>query len=135
MINMMTCQEARAQFALLLYGELSFDEENRIETHMDGCLDCRAALEREKALHAAFDGVAIEPPASLLRECRADLAASRPLRRRRSNRSGVLERQASPLSEGPACDLEIRERREGQDHRPWFHRRKASSRARYTRRW
>jgi hypothetical protein len=74
-MNNMTCMEARAQFALLLYGELSFDEEDRIETHMDACPDCRAALEREKALHAAFDGVAIEPPPSLLRECRADLAA------------------------------------------------------------
>lgn len=75
MKNAITCLEARAQLDLLLYGELSFDEENRIETHMDGCPDCRAALDREKALHAAFDGVAIEPPASLLRECRADLAA------------------------------------------------------------
>ncbi len=73
-MNNMTCMEVRAQFALLLYGELSFDEEDRLETHMDGCANCRAALDGEKALHAAFDGVAIEPPPSLLRECRADLA-------------------------------------------------------------
>jgi anti-sigma factor RsiW len=73
--NSMTCDEARAQFALLLYGELSFDEEDRVETHLDACADCRAALDREKVLHAALDGVAIEPPPSLLRECRADLAA------------------------------------------------------------
>jgi anti-sigma factor RsiW len=74
-MNNMTCMEVRAQFALLLYGELSFDEEDRLETHMDACADCRAALEREKALHAALDGVAIEPPPSLLRECRANLTA------------------------------------------------------------
>jgi hypothetical protein len=75
MKNAMTCLEARAQLDLLLYGELSFDEEDRIETHLEGCGECRAALEREKALHAAFDGVAIEPAPSLLRECRTDLAA------------------------------------------------------------
>ncbi len=45
------------QFALLLYGELSFDEEERVDAHLDGCAECRAALEREKSLHAAFDGV------------------------------------------------------------------------------
>jgi hypothetical protein len=63
-------------FALLLYGELSFDEEERVDAHLDGCAQCRAALERQKSLHAALDGLAIEPPPSLLRECRADLAAA-----------------------------------------------------------
>jgi hypothetical protein len=66
-------------FALWLYGELSFDEEERVDAHLDGCADCRAALEREKTLHAAFDGAAVEPAASLLRECRVDLAAALPL--------------------------------------------------------
>ena len=75
MIEPITCAEARAQFALMLYGELSFDEEERIETHLDGCAGCREALERERAVHAAFDSAAVEPPASLLRECRAGLAA------------------------------------------------------------
>jgi hypothetical protein len=70
------CANTRMLFALLLYGELSFDEEERVEAHLDGCADCRAALEREKSLHAAFDGVSVEPAASLLRECRTDLAAA-----------------------------------------------------------
>jgi hypothetical protein len=60
-------------FALFLYGELSFDEEERVDVHLDGCAECRAAMERERALHAAFDGVAAEPAASLLRECRTEL--------------------------------------------------------------
>ena len=76
MNNALTCADARMLFALLLYGELSFDEEERVDAHLDGCVDCRAALEREKSLHAAFDGVAVEPAASLLRECRTELAAS-----------------------------------------------------------
>jgi len=79
----MSCADTRMLFALLLYGELSFDEEERVDAHLDGCADCRAALEREKSLHAAFDGIAVEPSPSLLRESRAELAA-------------VLDRQQVP---------------------------------------
>jgi len=69
----MACRAAREQFALLLYGELSFDQEERVEAHLDACAECRVALEREKALHAAFDSVEAGPSPSLLRECREDL--------------------------------------------------------------
>jgi hypothetical protein len=75
MNHAMTCAEVRSQLWLLQYGELTFDQEERVESHLDGCADCRAALEREKELFTAFDGVAVEPSASLLRECRAELAA------------------------------------------------------------
>ncbi|HEY7335631.1 MAG TPA: HEAT repeat domain-containing protein [Bryobacteraceae bacterium] len=73
--NAMTCAQARGQFWLLQYGELSFEEEERVETHLDGCAECRAARERSKELHAGFDSLAVEPAASLLRECRANLTA------------------------------------------------------------
>jgi hypothetical protein len=76
MSQALNCADTRMLFALLLYGELSFDEEERVDAHLDGCADCRAALERERSLHAAFDGVAVEPAASLLRECRTELAAA-----------------------------------------------------------
>lgn len=68
------CKNAREQFALLLYGELSFDEEERIESHLDGCAECRAALERQKALHDAVDAAAVTPSPALLSRCREDLA-------------------------------------------------------------
>ena len=68
----MSCAATRDQFALMLYGELSFDEEERVETHLDGCAECRAVLEQQRSLHATFDSLAVEPPASLLRECRAE---------------------------------------------------------------
>ena len=68
-----TCGAVRRQLALLLYGELSFDEEELVESHLAGCAECRAALEREQELHAAFQDAAVEPPATLLRECREDL--------------------------------------------------------------
>jgi len=70
---MNTCVKVREQLSLLLYGELSFDEEGAVDTHFESCAECRAALERERELHAAFDRVEIEPPASVLWESRQNL--------------------------------------------------------------
>lgn len=73
MSEILNCKNVREQFALLLYGELSFDEEERVESHLDGCADCGAALERQRALHDALDGVAVTPSPALLSRCREDL--------------------------------------------------------------
>ena len=67
------CKHVQGQFALLLYGELNFDEEERVESHLDGCADCRSALERQRSLHEALDGVAVAPSPALLNRCREDL--------------------------------------------------------------
>lgn len=72
---MTNCSDIRVQLPLLLYGELSFDEEEAVESHLDVCPECRAALERERELSAAFDQVTIEPSPALLRECRENLFA------------------------------------------------------------
>jgi anti-sigma factor RsiW len=69
----MTCGSVREQLALLLYGELTFDQEECVDSHLDGCAECRAALERERAMHAVLDSAAMDPQPSLLRECREDL--------------------------------------------------------------
>jgi hypothetical protein len=69
----LNCKNVQGQFALLLYGELSFDEEERVESHLDGCAECRAALQRQRALHDALDGVAVAPSPALLSRCREDL--------------------------------------------------------------
>jgi len=74
MSELLNCENVRERFALLLYGELSFDEEERVESHLDGCTECRAVLERQKALHDALDGVAVTPSPALLTRCREDLA-------------------------------------------------------------
>ena len=37
----MTCEETRKNLPLFLYGELSFDEEELLEGHMDECAACR----------------------------------------------------------------------------------------------
>ena len=81
-----SCKEAREQFAMLLYGELSFDQEERVESHLDACAECRTSLEREKAVHAALDTIEVEPSPSLLRQCREDL------------RVRLMEEEALPVS-------------------------------------
>jgi hypothetical protein len=102
----MTCAEARTQFWLLEYSELSFDEEERIETHLDGCAECRGAREREKEIHAGFDSLAVDPPASLLRECRAELEARLRLEPPpRAAKPGWWEQFASALSARPVLHL------------------------------
>lgn len=75
---MSDCKNIREQFALLLYGELSFDEEERVESHLDGCAECRGALERQKALHEAIDAAALTPSPALLSRCREDFAGLLP---------------------------------------------------------
>jgi hypothetical protein len=70
----LTCAKARDQFALLLYGELSFDEEESVESHLDGCAECRAALERQRVLHATLDAVAVSPSPALLAGSREDFS-------------------------------------------------------------
>ncbi|HVP00487.1 MAG TPA: HEAT repeat domain-containing protein [Bryobacteraceae bacterium] len=67
------CASAKDLFALYLYGELSFDQEERVETHLDTCAACREALERQRAVHAAIDNIAMEPSPTLLRSCREEL--------------------------------------------------------------
>jgi HEAT repeats/Putative zinc-finger len=69
----MTCEEARKNLPLFLYGELSFDEEELVEIHVDECASCRRELAREKALLAAFDSVEMAPSGNALENARAQL--------------------------------------------------------------
>jgi anti-sigma factor RsiW len=77
----MDCKNIREQFALMLYGELSFDEEERIDSHLDGCAECRTALARQKVLHEALDAAAVTPSPALLNRCREDLEEMLPRER------------------------------------------------------
>ncbi|MBI5086280.1 MAG: HEAT repeat domain-containing protein [Acidobacteria bacterium] len=70
----MNCETAKEQLVLLAYGELTFDEEELLEQHLDGCADCRAdrvKLERVAGLLAENEP---EVPAGLLLRCRRDLS-------------------------------------------------------------
>jgi hypothetical protein len=73
MSSELNCAAVKDFFALYVYGELSFDEEERVESHLDGCAGCRLALERQREVQVALDNIGIEPAPSLLRSCREDL--------------------------------------------------------------
>lgn len=72
----MTCEDIRKHFAFLLYGELEMDEEELVESHLDSCLDCRAAFDRERALHRLLDSQQLEPTPFELRDARLRLSAT-----------------------------------------------------------
>jgi hypothetical protein len=80
----MTCEEIRKTLPLLLYGELSFEDEERLEQHLDECSTCRAELERERALHRMLDRQELEPSPVLLRESRLRFEETMALERSRS---------------------------------------------------
>jgi Putative zinc-finger/HEAT repeats len=73
MSSELNCVAVKDFFALYLYGELSFDEEESVESHLDGCAGCRKALERQREVQMALDNIAIEPSPVLLRSCREEL--------------------------------------------------------------
>ena len=82
----MTCEETRKNLPFFLYGELSFDEEELVEVHIDECADCREELSREKAMFAALDRVELVPSPEALAASRAELRrrlalAKKPLHR------------------------------------------------------
>jgi hypothetical protein len=67
------CAAVKELFPLYLYGELSFDDEESVESHLDGCAGCGKALERQRDVQMALDNIAIEPSPMLLRSCREEL--------------------------------------------------------------
>ena len=69
----MKCEDARKTLPLFLYGELSFEEEEQLEVHIDECDGCRDALRREKLLFKSLDAAEMVPSVELLAECRAQL--------------------------------------------------------------
>jgi len=107
----MNCESVRKELALLLYGELAFEEEEAIHQHLEGCAECRQALDRQKALHGALDEAETSVPDSLLAECRRDLRAGL---ERTGGRRGLLRRlwdwtdqPVSPLLLKPAGALAL----------------------------
>ncbi|MCW5980538.1 MAG: HEAT repeat domain-containing protein [Bryobacteraceae bacterium] len=69
----MSCETVRDNLSLYLYGELSFEEEESVEQHLESCRDCARALEREKQIHRSLDIAAVAPTQELLEGCRLAL--------------------------------------------------------------
>jgi len=72
----MTCDAVRKLIPLYYYGELTPDEEDQAEAHIHECTACARQMEAARTLAAALDRRRMEAPASLLADCRADLAAA-----------------------------------------------------------
>src|SRR5205823_1440977 len=72
----MNCDDAGKLIPLFAYGDLSFDEEERLELHLDDCTACRGELKRVKAMLSAIDEHELDVPSSLLVQCRRGLRSS-----------------------------------------------------------
>jgi hypothetical protein len=70
------CELTSKQLSLLLYGELSFDEEERVQQHLEVCGVCRGRLEQERLWHCRVDECELEPSQQLLDQCRRRLRLS-----------------------------------------------------------
>ncbi len=79
----MNCQEVRDLIPLYLYGELSFDEEERVERHLASCAACAAERARCEKLTLLLGEGEAGVSAELLARCRRDLAAALEKERRR----------------------------------------------------
>jgi len=71
----MNCEAVRADLSLYLYGELSFDQEEAIEQHLEQCAPCRLECEKERRMHTAVDMTMEQPSPAMLAECRRSLFA------------------------------------------------------------
>lgn len=69
----MRCEDVVRDLPLLLYGELSFDEEEKVEQHLSGCQPCTREREQLRALHLELDAQEAEVPSAFLAECRRTL--------------------------------------------------------------
>ena len=72
----MTCDSVSKLIPLYFYGELTPDEEDRLEDHLHECAPCTAALARQRKLAMALDQRQAEVPVVLLEDCRMDLMAA-----------------------------------------------------------
>lgn len=72
----MTCDSVSKLIPLYFYGELTPDEEDRLEDHLHECAGCSNALARQRTLAAALDQRQTEVPPLLLEDCRMDLMAA-----------------------------------------------------------
>jgi hypothetical protein len=72
----MTCDSVSKLIPLYYYGELTPDEEDRVEQHFDSCADCSRQMDQQRALAAALDRRQASVPPFLLESCRTDLMAA-----------------------------------------------------------
>lgn len=72
----MHCQDVQQDLALLVYGELSFDQEERLERHLSDCPACQQELARVHLLLNEVTEAEVPVNTALLQECRVRLRSS-----------------------------------------------------------
>jgi hypothetical protein len=72
----MSCEAISKLIPPYFYGELSAEEEERVEDHLRVCAVCAREMESQRLLAAALDRRDVEIPAGLLNECRNNLMAA-----------------------------------------------------------
>jgi hypothetical protein len=70
----MNCENARQDLVLFIYGELSFEEEERLERHLAECSECALERKRLERLDTVVAQARVATPAGLLGKCRRDLS-------------------------------------------------------------
>jgi hypothetical protein len=71
----MNCDAVGKLIPLYYYGELTPDEEDRLEQHLHECAGCAAEADRQRAFASALESRRVEIPPLLLEDCRSDLMA------------------------------------------------------------
>ncbi len=71
----MNCETIKDLLVLLNCGELSFEEEETVESHVESCTACRAERQRLQRLDAFLELETTAVPSDLLARCRRDLRA------------------------------------------------------------
>ena len=96
----MNCDAVINQLPLMLYGELSFEEEELVQQHLDICAACQRELAKTRTLHENFDSAEIETPHELLTGCRRNLriAANELAEAGPSSRASVWNWFGKPVS-------------------------------------
>jgi hypothetical protein len=72
----MTCDSVAKLIPLYFYGELTPDEEDRLEQHLDSCVACTREMDQHRAMTVALDRQQPVVQPGLLEECRVDLMAA-----------------------------------------------------------
>jgi len=90
---------ASRYFSSLLYGELTFEEEDKLRQHLETCGRCLDDFEREQRLHQALDRYQAEIPGTLLAECRRSLREE--IGELRNHKRSLFSRLGEFASMGP----------------------------------
>lgn len=72
----MNCDNVTKQLPLMLYGDLSFEDEEMLHAHVAECSTCRTELAQLRALHREMDFSQAEIPPELLQDSRRRLRVS-----------------------------------------------------------